>query len=51
MPNEILKILIKKNKNVVDDIKLDLYEVELLSQPLITRSWSKFVRLRKLFNG
>ena len=60
MPNEILKLLLKskEERGLLGELRLDLYEAELLQEPFalykygtFSTPWSKFVKLRKLFGS
>jgi len=51
MPNKILKIVLNKNRGLVGEMQLDLYELDLLKfpSPFALRNSLKFNRLRQLF--
>lgn len=50
MPNNILQILLNKERGMLGELSLDLYETNLLAYPYQgLKDWSKFVKLRNLF--
>ena len=49
MPNNILRLILEKDRGMLGELSLDLYEMQLLRYPLALEAWRKFTHLRNLF--
>lgn len=49
MPNNILRILLNQDRGLVGEMKLNLYEIDLLAVPMNLKRWSAFTKLREMF--
>ena len=50
MYNWVLKIVLDKNRGMIGELALDLYEQNLLAYPYSgLKDWSRFAKLRNLF--
>lgn len=49
MPNSILRTILNKDRGLLGELQLDMYEIKLLEVPFNLRNWSRFTKLRELF--